>query len=197
MLSSENIRNPMKSHLLLFTLAAAFAAPLWGFAADAKAPAVVPDTTQPVEKAKTPHERAKERAALDAKTFTPEEQREIERLYQSGSRNLKTPEAQESLKKLVAKYPKSNRAGCAVQYLGQMSKGKEMENYFKTAIKDHSDAYYYNGVQVGAYARVYLARHYQKTGKTKEAAALFKDVSEKYPDAINHSGKPLLRDTKK
>jgi hypothetical protein len=35
----------------------------------------------------------------------------------------------ESLKTLVDNYPKANRTGCALLYLGQMTSGNEKEGY--------------------------------------------------------------------
>jgi hypothetical protein len=76
--------------------------------------------------------------------------------------------------------------------MGQMSTGEEQEEYLRLAIKDFGDCYYGNGVQVGAYARLYLAYHYKKIGKDKEAQLLFDEIRNNYPDAVNHKGKPLI-----
>ncbi|MFZ2656521.1 MAG: tetratricopeptide repeat protein, partial [Victivallales bacterium] len=80
-----------------------------------------------------------------------------------------------------------------LQYLGQMTSGEEKEKYLKQAIKDFSDCYYGSGVQVGAYARLYLADYYQKNGKKDEASALYEEIRKDYPDAVNHKGR-LLKD---
>jgi TolA-binding protein len=134
----------------------------------------------------------RQRYAEDRKTYSEEQLREIETLYQSANRDLRSPEAKAALKSLIEKYPKANRTGCAVQYMGQMSTGEEKENYLKMAIKDFGDCYYGNGVQVGAYARLYLGYYYQETGKAKEAEALFDEIRQNYPDAVNHKGKRLV-----
>jgi len=76
-------------------------------------------------------------------------------------------------------------------YLGQMSNGQEREDYLKEAIEDFSDCFYGNGVQVGAYARYYLAHHYRKSGETSKAEKLFTELKEEYPDAIDHKGQLL------
>ncbi len=136
-------------------------------------------------------ERARKRFLEDRKIYSSEELREIERLYQVANKKWKSPEARESLKLLIEKYPKANRTGCAIMYLGQMSSGQERETYLKLAIKDFSDCYYGSGVQVGAYARLYLADYYSKIGKDDEAQLLYKEIRTHYPDAINHRGKPL------
>ena len=93
--------------------------------------------------------------------------------------------------KLIKKYNKANRTGCALLYLGQMSKGEEREEYLKQAIADFSDCFYGNGVQVGAYARYYLAYHYKESGEEKKSTELFEEIGEMYPNAINHKGRLL------
>ena len=136
--------------------------------------------------------RIRRRLAEDKQTYSNEQLREIETLYQSANRDLKSPEAKKALQQLIEKYPKANRTGCAVQYMGQMCKGEEKEKYLRMAIKDFGDCYYGSGVQVGAYARFYLAYYYKEIGKEKEAKALFDEIRNDYPDAVNHKGKPLI-----
>jgi len=136
-------------------------------------------------------ERMRQRAEADRKTYSAEDLRELERLYQSANRDLRAPEAKETLKALISKYPKANRTGCAVQYLGQICEGKEKEQYLKLAIKDYSDCFYGSGVQVGAYARLYLADYYKRVGKAKDAKSLYAEIRKLYPDAVNHKGKLL------
>ncbi len=133
-------------------------------------------------------ERVKKRFEQDQTLYSGDELREIESLYQIANKQWDSPEAQESLKKLVDKYSKANRTGCALLYLGQMASGAEKEKYLTQAIKDFSDCYYGDGSQVGAYARLHLARYYRETGKTKEALALFDEIRKSYPDAVNHKG---------
>ncbi|MFZ2655761.1 MAG: tetratricopeptide repeat protein [Victivallales bacterium] len=138
-------------------------------------------------------ERVKKRFEQDQATYTKEELMEVERLYQVANKEWNSPEAKVCLKALIEKYPKANRTGCALQYLGQMTSGEEKEKYLKQAIKDFSDCYYGSGVQVGAYAKFYLADYYQKNGKKDEASALYEEIRKDYPDAVNHKGK-LLKD---
>lgn len=132
------------------------------------------------------------KSAEERKIYTQEQLREIETLYQSANKDLNNPEAKSALKSLIEKYPKANRTGCAVQYVAQLSEGQEREDYLKLAIKDFSDCFYGNGVQVGAYARFYLGFYYQKAGKTAEAKALFDEIRKDYPEAVNHKGKRLV-----
>ena len=127
----------------------------------------------------------------DMKTYNQEQLREIETLYQTANKEWRSPVAKAALKDLIAKYPRANRTGCAVLYMGQMSEGDEKETYLKQAIKDFGDCFYGNGVQVGAYARFHLAYYYQKLGKEKDAKALFDEIKNDYPDAIDHKGRKL------
>jgi hypothetical protein len=46
-------------------------------------------------------------------------------------------------------------------------------------------------VQVGAFARAQLAVFYSVQGRTTEAQAVAKEVSERFPGAIDHGGRPL------
>ena len=96
------------------------------------------------------------------------------------------------LLQVVSKYPKSNRAGCAILYLAQISSGSERESFLKRAIAEHGDDWYGNGVQVGALARVHLAGHYTDTNRRDEAVALAEEVRKSFPDAVDHSGGSLI-----
>ena len=94
--------------------------------------------------------------------------------------------------KLVDKYDKANRTGCAILYLGQMTSGEEKAEHLKTAIEQFSDCFYGNGVQVGAYARFLLGHLYLDTDKPEQAKELFDQIKKDYPAAIDHRGNPLL-----
>jgi DNA repair exonuclease SbcCD ATPase subunit len=133
-----------------------------------------------------------ERMGKDLKTYSQDELREIETLYQVANKQWNSPAAQESLKKLTGKYDKANRTGCALLYLGQMSGGDDKEKYLTKAIEDFGDCWYGDGVQVGAYARLQLAAYYAQQGKKEEAKRLFGEIREKYPDAVDHSGNLLI-----
>lgn len=133
----------------------------------------------------------KRRCEADKAAFGEPLFREIEMRYQSANRDLSSTNAVSILKSLIADYPLANRAGCAAQYLGQMTAGADQERYLQLAIRDFGDCFYGSGVQVGAYARLYLGRHYMAKGMTKEAKALFDEIRKDYPDAVNHQGQPL------
>jgi hypothetical protein len=136
--------------------------------------------------------RAQERMRQDLATYSTEDLRELEDLYQSANRNLRGPDAKEVLQRVAKEYPKSNRAGSAVLYLAQLSAGPEREAYLKTAVRSHGDTWYGDGVQVGAFARAQLAALYAADGRLPEARALAKEVVEMFPGAIDHSGRPLV-----
>lgn len=134
------------------------------------------------------------RSAKDKNNYTSQQLREIESLYQVANKKWRTQEAKDSLKKMLEKYDKANRTGCALLYMGQMSSGRERQEYLLEAIKNHSDCWYGDGVNVGAYARLYLAGYYKSIDKTDEAVKLWKYILEQYPDAITHNGQ-LLRNS--
>jgi hypothetical protein len=140
--------------------------------------------------------RCKERTALDARTRTPEQMQEIEKLYQVGhlhdghSESIDVAEAIKSHKILLARYPGTNRAGCAVLDLAHLVES-EAEDYLHHAITEYSDTYYGNGVSVGASARLDLARRYLAVHREKEAADLIDEIRRDYPDAVADDGGPL------
>ncbi|HEY1496558.1 MAG TPA: tetratricopeptide repeat protein [Candidatus Solibacter sp.] len=136
-------------------------------------------------------ERYRARWAQDEQRFTRAQMAEIEQRYQSVQGNWGTPEAIGTLNGLISKFPEADRAGCALLYLGQMTQGKQREEYLKEAIAKHSDAMYGDMVQVGAFARFLLATDYLQSGRTAEAAELFAAIRSQYPDAVDHSGTHL------
>ncbi len=138
--------------------------------------------------------KARERMRKDLAVYSRDQLREIESLYRVANQKWQSKEGKDSLKQLIENFDKANRTGCALLYLGQMSEGKEKEDYLKKAIDGFSDCYYGDGVQVGAYARYYLAYYYKKNGQEEKAQELFKEIISKYPDAIDHKGR-LLTDS--
>jgi len=142
-------------------------------------------------------ETVRKRFEKDKTTYTKEQLQDIEALYQTANKNWNSPEAKESLKKLIEQYPKANRTGCAVLYLAQMNNGDEKEKLLKEAIARHSDCVYGNAVQIGAFARLQLADHYLQTGKTQEAENLYSEILKSYPDAVDHNGRLIKEIIKK
>ena len=131
------------------------------------------------------------RIEKDKQVYSQGDLREISRLYQVANRQWKSPEAKESLKKLIEKYDKANRTGCALLYLGQMASGEEKEKYLTKAIAEFSDCWYGDGVQVGAYARFHLAIYYRQVGRIDDANKLFEELRSSYPEGIDHRGNLL------
>jgi hypothetical protein len=140
---------------------------------------------------------AQARMQQDRQSFGPAQVKEIEDLYQTANKDLKAPGAKDTLLQLVQKYPKSNRAGCAVLYLAQMSTGAERERFLTQAIADHADARYGDGTQVGAFGRALLATYYAAAGRAEEARRVADEVIRLFPGAVDHSGARLADTLKK
>lgn len=135
-------------------------------------------------------QEARKRMAEDRDEYSRQELGELEELYQIANKNWKTdrPKAKKAMEELIKKYKKANRTGCAMLYLGQLSYGDERDKYLDQAIKDFSDCFYGNGVQVGGWARFLRLVDLQSDGKDKEAAKLEKEIRSDYKKSINHSG---------
>ncbi len=134
---------------------------------------------------------ARKRALEDKRRYKPDEIAEIESLYQVANKKWRSDEARESLKKLLKKYDAANRTGCALLYMGQMSKGKERIEYLTRAVEEFSDCYYFDGCQVGGYGRYVLALTLWESGDKDKALALLGELREKYKEAIDHKGRPM------
>ena len=136
-------------------------------------------------------EAAQQRMREDRARYSAEQFQEIEALYQSANRDLRADGAMDALKKLVDKYPQSNRAGCALLYVARLAPGVDREALLKQAIANHSDARYGDGTQVGAFARAFLADLLRRGNRLDEAKALAAEVVAKYPGAVDHSGRRI------
>ncbi len=135
---------------------------------------------------------AQVRMRRDLETFTREQLREIEQLYQSANKNLRAPESRGRLQELIDKYPASNRAGCAALYLAQMSAEGDRETLLREAIAHHADAWYGDGAQVGPLARAYLASFYKNQNRHDEAVAMARSIAAGTPDAVDHQGRRIV-----
>jgi hypothetical protein len=93
---------------------------------------------------------------------------------------------------LIKKYPGFNRAGCAMLYVAQMSRGDERAKYLQDCIEKYDDCFYGDGVQVGAYARFLLAEDCRSKGEEEKAAAFYSEIRARFAEAIDHSGKLLV-----
>jgi len=70
----------------------------------------------------------------DTDSYSRDELREIESLYQVANKQWGTQEAQQSLERLVKKFGKANRTGCAILYLGQMNGGEKQIQLLEKAM---------------------------------------------------------------
>ncbi len=136
-------------------------------------------------------EMARERMLMDAEFLIRHDLNLIEKAYQAVEQNGKTDEAKQAVAFLIEKYPAANRTGCAVLALAQATEGDEQLRLLKLAIEKHSSCFYPSGVQVGAYARLYLGMRYKRDGKDAEAKKLFNELRRAYPDAVDHKGQLL------
>jgi tetratricopeptide (TPR) repeat protein len=135
---------------------------------------------------------AEEMMARDSRVVSPREMSELEQTYQIANRSTRSPEAMEALKKVLEKWPKTNRAGCAALYLGRWSQGEDQERYLKLAIDQYSKCYYLDGTSVGGYARFVLGQIYKQTGKEADAKKLFDEIRKDYAEAEDHSDALLV-----
>ncbi len=135
--------------------------------------------------------RARERMLLDAEHLSRLDLNLIEKAYQTANRDWKAEEAKKALALLTEKYPAANRTGCAVLAMAQASEGDEQIKLLRDAIEKHGGCYYLNGVNVGAYARLYLGMRYKRDGKDAEANKLFAELRADFPDAVDHTGQLL------
>ena len=108
-------------------------------------------------------ERFDRRRELDLKKYTREQLTEAENMYAAAESKWNSPEYSESVKQMVQKFPDANRAGCLLLEFAQNTTGPDSEKCFKDCIEKYNDCYYGDGVQVGAYARFWLADYYSKT----------------------------------
>jgi len=69
------------------------------------------------------------RSALDAQKHTPEQLQAAEQLYQVANQKWGSPEATDSLQKMIEKFPDINRTGCALLYLAQNAAGEQRAKY--------------------------------------------------------------------
>ena len=155
---------------------------------------IIPTKSQAEQQARQRayQERFDQRRELDRKKYTEEQLAEAEKLYLATNSKRGSPEYIESLKQMLEKFPDLNRSGCALLYLAQGTTGVESEKYLKDCIQKYNDCYYADGVQVGAYARFWLADYYSKTGENEKAEALYKEIKDNYSDAIDHNGQFLI-----
>ncbi len=104
---------------------------------------------------------------------------------------MRRPDGIKTLQELIGRYPRSNRAGCALLELARLSSGTMREQYLRQAIAAHSDAWFENGVQVGALARATLAVDLAALERFDEAERVAAELVAMFPGAIDDSGATL------
>jgi hypothetical protein len=137
--------------------------------------------------------KAYQRASDDSRVYSNQELRDIEMQYQATrlAGLLTARDAGPRLQELVEKYPRSNRAGCAVLELARLASGNERERYLKLAIADHDDAWFEDGAQVGPLARALLAMYYAELDRFDDAERLATEIVTHYPGSIDSGGGSL------
>jgi hypothetical protein len=155
---------------------------------------IIPTKSQAEQQARQRayQERFDRRCDLDQKKYTKEQLAEAENMSAAAESKLRSPEFIESVNQMLQKFPGANRTGCLLLQLAQTTTGPESEKYFKDCIEKYNDCYFGDGVQVGAFARFWLANYYSKTGENEKAEALRKEIKDNYSDAIDHYGQFLI-----
>jgi hypothetical protein len=140
--------------------------------------------------------KAQDQIERERAVYSELELQDIDTRYRAAHRDdfptMLRGDAGRILIQLIADYPKSNRAGCAVLHLARLASGQERERYLRLAISNHSDAWCESGVQVGALARARLAVYYAGREKLDEAERLAEEIVTLFPDAVDESGSPLV-----
>jgi beta-lactamase regulating signal transducer with metallopeptidase domain len=155
---------------------------------------LTPEQQQGRERMQSYHGKFEQRYGLDVRTHTEAKVVEVENAYAATQRDFGSPECIEALKKFIKKYPGFNRTGCALSELAGLSNrtSPEVEQYLKECIQKYDDCYWGDGVQVGPFARFGLAEYYKHAGQDDKAEALYKEIKDNYPDALDHKGQLLI-----
>jgi len=136
--------------------------------------------------------RAFQRILADADRYSRTQLHTIEKLYNQAAENWSTPEAEKSLNTLQQKYPRANRTGCALLRHAQQLNGDQKAKQLQQIISQHATAYFPDGVNIGAFARLSLALHHRQQGNTQAAQEQINHLQQHHPHAIDHQGKLLL-----
>jgi hypothetical protein len=138
--------------------------------------------------------KAQNRVAQDLLWYSATELLDIEAQYRStrlAQTSLPDRNRRQILEALATKYPRSNRAGCAVVELAKMSAGDVKEQYLKKAIDEDADAWFENGSQVGPLEMALLAMDYAGFDHLPEAERLAAELSARYPGSVDSTGASL------
>jgi len=154
-------------------------------------------TVQWTPRQRTLHEQFENRTTQDEKIYTKKKAQEVEQLFEDANKQkFGSPEQKKNLQDMVRKFPGLNRTGCAVLYLGMMSKDNERTRYFQDCVDKYNDCFFSDGAQVGPYARLLMAQDYLSQDEAEKAKALFDELKTNYPDAIDFKGFVLAHQEK-
>jgi hypothetical protein len=154
-------------------------------------------TQDPAREARLEELRVRARSRIEAErfAFSATELADIEALYASAQAKepglARPAHADRTLEELIKRYPRSNRAGCALLELAQLSNGIRRERYLREAIRFGGDAWFENGVQVAALARAMLAVHLAGLDRFDEAERLATELVTQYPGSVDQTGASL------
>jgi hypothetical protein len=136
--------------------------------------------------------RAFQRILADADRYSRIQLHTIEQLYKQAAKDWSTPAAAEALNILQKKYPHANRTGCALLRHAQQLNGDSKKKQLQQIIAQHTTAYFPDGVNIGAFARLTLALHHRQQGNTQAAQEQINHLQQHHPHAIDHQGQLLL-----
>ncbi len=136
--------------------------------------------------------RALERIMHDGDLYSRADLRKIEQAYRAATTNWGSDASGEIVDLLASRYRRANRTGCALLNRAQAVGPTEKETLLKRTIALQNNCYFPNGVRVGAYARLYLGLHLQRSGNKPGAQKLFDEIRDFYPAAIDHEGRRLV-----
>ncbi|GAA5121562.1 M48 family metalloprotease [Luteolibacter yonseiensis] len=135
--------------------------------------------------------RASARQAEDANVYDAEQRNAIETIYQEARRKLTTAEKEEVYAELSARYPRSNRTGCAKLFSARAASGTVRERKLREVIAESGDCYYLDGTSVGGVARLILAQDLVAAGRTDEAGKWLDELEKDFAGYLDHEGNPL------
>ena len=135
--------------------------------------------------------RVSEREAADAKIYTHEQRNAIETIYQQARRKLTTAEKEEAYAVLFAKYPRSNRAGCAKLFSARSAVGAERERRLRETIAGSSSCFYLDGTSVGGVAWLVLVQDLLGVGRKDVAIQWLDELEKDFIGFLDHEGNPI------
>lgn len=137
-------------------------------------------------------QRAHERARAEERRFSAEQLREIERLYQEAKRADTGEGLARGFQPLLDRFPSANRTGCAILLMARVTQGEAREALLKRAIREHGDACFLDGTNVGGVARLMLAQDAGAAGRADEARRLRDEIAKGFSNELDFGAVPLV-----